>query len=274
MSKFLKVIILLLLLFFSSLFLAIYVRDSDPENKYNLQVHSGNNILISIGYYIFKPILELYIDSRLDNYGLFDGIRNRLFYDNFIYHSVIKPGEGTPIKCGDKIKINAFGDKIGVIQQLEYQVGMHNIPVFNIAPIGMKKTEEATIGVSNYIAREMFPNSDISDFTSFKMEIVDIENSDISIQESEPIILDGRITNKKAKMCGDRAEIKYKVYDLQGKKIISDKANIKIGGKSALFENFVIGMQPSTKRTVIMNGNLIKEDFQNELKILVIELVG
>ncbi|ABD46248.1 conserved hypothetical protein [Neorickettsia sennetsu str. Miyayama] len=273
MKRLLKIIFFLLLLFISSLSLAVYLKNSDKENKYELQLNNRNNIFVSIGYYIVKPIIELYIDSRLDNYGLFDGIRSRLFYDRLITKSLLKAGEGNEIKCGDKVKINAYGGTIGKLEQLEYIVGKNHLPILNMIPIGMKKGEEAQIGVPGSIVNEVFLDKKNNDFTSFKVEILDVENKNVPDFELNPIILNGRITNKKPKFCGDNAHINYEIYDIRGNKIISKRIEIKIGSGLSPIENFVIDMQPLTRKIVIANGSFLDKKLDDELKILVIELI-
>ncbi|WP_237111347.1 hypothetical protein [Neorickettsia findlayensis] len=186
---------------------------------------------------------------------------------------MLKTGEGNEIKCGDKVIINAYGDTIGKLEKLEYVVGKNQLPILNMIPIGMKKGEEAHVSVPGFIASEVFLDKRNRSFTSFKVEIIDVENKNAPNSEVNPIILNGRITNKKPKFCGDNAHINYEIYDIRGNKIISEQIEIKIGSGLSPIENFVIDMQPLTKKIVITRGSFLDKKLDDELKILVIGLI-
>jgi hypothetical protein len=244
------------------------------ENKYNLSVNHNNNIFLTMGYYVLKPIIEVYLDSRLDNKNVFAGIRSQKFYDRMIKKIPLKVGEGKGIICGQKIKINLSGNDIKNQLDLEYKVGTNKLPILNIAPLGMKKGEISVIHIPGYLIDTLLSeNEENKQNIGISIEILDVLD-DYPDEIDHIQFFTDESNNKVAKMCGDMINLSYTVLDTTGRSLYSDKINFKIGERKVPIglEFASIGLQPEVNRTVILNGNLINKEYNEDLKILKIYL--
>lgn len=247
----------------------IFRFNMSTENKYNLTARNNDNVFLTFGYYILKPVIEVYLDSRLESNNVFTGIKAQKFYDKVVGKMQIKPGNGKEIICGQKIKVNLSGNDVKNHAELVYVVGTSDLPLLNIAPIGMKKGELSAVAIPGYLANTMLKEEEITKTVGVTIEILDVLD-DYPDEIKNMQIFTDETNNQTAKMCGDEVKLSYSVLDIAGNQIFSDKVNFKIGDRTAPIglELASIGLQPGVARTVILNGNLINDGYNKDLKIL------
>jgi hypothetical protein len=266
--KIIKIVVVTAFVFLSLLVCSLFLSNSlNKENKYELSFNTGSNLVLTIASNLIKPIIEIYLDSRLENSRFLDRIKEKNFADKMLVRSIIKSGEGQDIICGQTIVIDISGDLIQTKRRFKYRVGTSDIKILNIAPIGMKKGELSGINIPGFLTQELLGNNFNTPNASLAIEIVDVIDS---YPNYEIKMFTQDISNQRAKMCGDSIDLLYRVKDINLKEMYSEKVKFKIGDSNLpiLFNTATIGMQPNIERTVIASRNLVEKTDKKEAVIV------
>lgn len=276
-------------------------EDKLYENKYNLTLNHENNIFLAASFFLLKPLIEIYLDSRLESKNIFFRLKQQNFYSKLLTRTPIKLGQGPKIICGQEIIINIAGSALEEKTNLEsfhsirYKVGQSSIPILNIAPLGMKKGEITSIIIPNNIKDEllMARNSSYEEELPIRagknsnliIEIIDVLDSYPEEIRNMQVFTD-YLNNRKAKMCGDQIILDYKIKDIEGKVIKAEIINFKAGERKypIALELAATELQPNVNRTIIVHNDLIKNNKlpssglpcskdSNELKILELKIL-
>lgn len=193
---------------------------------------------------------------------------------NIVTIQDIQPGKGAPAVCGQKVRIIyqsydednvMFKDSAGAEKPLEYTIGMKEvIPALEEGVIGVKPDGVRNIFAPAHLAYDAkgFANDAVPKASRirFEVKLLSATPEIPAPEDSSYRFFDAYKGLGTPLKCGDTARVHFVVWNTQGKKIYSSfnvgvppiEVNIGKGEQFLGLEHAIIGMRPSTKRTVIV----------------------
>lgn len=240
-------IFVLSFIFLSILFLlllfTVYKTPNEPSiKKYQVISEQKNNILLSVAFYIIKPLIENYIDSRLEKDIFIKYIEKQNFLNKAMNITDIKIGDGKSTICGDTVVISII-DKNNIQMIKTIKLGMDQEDIINVGVIGMKKGGIRSIDFRERIVVDML---DVTDHLH--------ENLD------DMQIFSNKSLNKKAHMCGETIKVHYKIRDIYKNVILENGTSFRIGSGEVpiAIEQGSIEIQEDNTKIVLSPKELLK----------------
>ncbi|MCB2081482.1 MAG: FKBP-type peptidyl-prolyl cis-trans isomerase [Rickettsiales bacterium] len=182
----------------------------------------------------------------------------------------LKTAAGIPTLCGDHVRIaisitDADGNTLERHEPdapLQFRIGDHSqMPGIELGTLGMKPGDIWQLAIPARLAYDAkgFHRDDVPSGTSVGMQIVMLGDDSILNETHLPVkIFEEDPGSGEALQCGDKADIKYQIYDITGTSIAASAEDtfvaVTLGSKAmpAALSHALLGLRPGGTRTVLL----------------------
>lgn len=193
----------------------------------------------------------------------------------------IKPGKGLPVLCGEEITIayeaylpsGQVFDKAGADAPRKLRLGSGEvIPGMELGLLGMRKNGLRKMIIPARLAYdgERFSHPKVPDNTSIGVQAYILDKTLKTETPTLPLkFYEDKVGKGEAVSCGDKVVLRYVLYDMEGRKLISGAA---VGDTPPVLSQAVLGMRVGGQRAAIISpAYFIKTEMDAFFKVAIPE---